>query len=191
MRDEIGRINLEEVYCSRGTVSKSLRKESDLAVSEWGIDVTQFEIKEFELGDFAKELMEQKQGELEKRKKIMKAEALKEAKIEEAKGLKEYAELEAEALIVKSKADAEAEKNRFDAEVYGYEKIAEVLKNNPNILKEYLQLFNAERISKNLGQGKATTVFLPSDMQLMIKSFDIMSDNEQVESDNNLDKDHT
>ncbi|MFW5981185.1 MAG: SPFH domain-containing protein [bacterium] len=186
LRDEIGRINLEEVYCSRATVSKNLRKEADIAVTEWGIDVTQLEIKEFELGDFAAELIAQKQGELEKRKKIMKAEALKEAKIqeakalraakiEEAKALKEYAELEAEALVIKSKAEAEAEKNKFDAEYYGYEKIAKVLEEHPGILADYLQLFNAERISKNLGQGRATTVFLPSNMENMIKSFNIMT----------------
>ncbi|MFW6306962.1 MAG: paraslipin, partial [Bacillota bacterium] len=164
LRDEIGRINLEEVYCSRATVSRNLAREADVAVGEWGIDVTQLEIKEFELGDFARELIEQKQGELEKKKQIMKAEALKEAKIEEAKAMKVYAEMEAEAVKVKAEAEAEAEKYKFDAEVYGYQKIAGVLEKHPGILKDYLQLFNAERISQNLGKGRATTVFLPSDM---------------------------
>ncbi|MFW6264872.1 MAG: SPFH domain-containing protein, partial [Bacillota bacterium] len=198
LRDEIGKINLEEVYCSRASVSRNLCKEADIAVTEWGIDVTQLEIKEFELGDFAKELIEQKQGELEKRKRIMKAEALKEAKIEEAKAIRaakieeakaltEYAELEAEALIIKSKAEAEAEKNKFDAELYGYEKIAAVLKEHPGILREYLQLFNAERISKNLGQGKATTIFLPSNMENLIRSFNIVPNKEQKENISNID----
>lgn len=183
LRDEIGRIDLEEVYCSRTTVSRNLEKEADLAVSNWGIDVTKLEIKEFELGDFAKELIEQKQGELEKRKEIMKAEALKEAKVEEGKGLKAYAEMEAEAIKVRAQAAAEAEKYRFDAEVYGYKKVAEILEKHPNIRKDYLQLFNAERISKNLGQGKATTVFLPSDMQLMIRALNIYSAEDEDEKD--------
>ncbi|MEJ6951423.1 SPFH domain-containing protein [Natronospora cellulosivora (SeqCode)] len=197
LRDEIGRLNLEEVYVSRAVVSERLRKESDEAVSNWGIDVTQLEIKEFELGDLAAELIEQKHTELEKRKKIMKAQALKEArieeakaekaaKLEEAKALKEYAEMEAEAIVIKSKAEAEAEKNKFDAEFYGYEKIAKVLEEHPGILSDYLQLFNAERISKNLGQGKATTVFLPSNMENMIKSFNIMANKEQEEN-NSMD----
>ena len=176
LRDEIGRIDLEKVYCSRATVSRNLEKEADLAVTNWGIDVTQLEIKEFELGDFARELIEQKQSELEKKKQIMKAEALKESKIEEAKALKVYAEMEAEAVMVKARAEAEAEKCRFDAEIYGYERIAEILKKHPRVLTDYFQLHNAEKISQNLGQGKATTVFLPSDMQLMLRSLNIFGD---------------
>ncbi len=185
LRDEIGRIDLEEVYCSRETVSRGLEKEADIAVTDWGIDVTQLEIKEFELGDFAKELIEQKQGELEKKKHIMKAEALKEAKIEEAKALKAYAEMEAEAMLVKARAEAEAEKCKFDAEIYGYQKIAEVLKEHPQILTDYLQLYNAEKITQNLGQGKATTIFLPNDMQLMLRSLNIFGDS----SDGNIEGD--
>ncbi|MFP4016186.1 MAG: SPFH domain-containing protein [Halanaerobiales bacterium] len=190
LRDEIGRIDLEEVYCSRATVSRNLEKEADLAVSEWGIDVTQLEIKEFELGDFAKELIEQKQGELEKRKRIMKAEALKEAKIEEAKALKVFAEMEAEAMMVKARAEAEAERCKFDAEIYGYERIAEVLKKYPRILTDYLQLHNAEKISQNLGQGKATTLFLPSEMQLMLRSLNIYGgdSDKDIGKNNNTDK---
>ncbi|MFP4662738.1 MAG: SPFH domain-containing protein [Halanaerobiales bacterium] len=183
LRDEIGRIDLEEVYCSRATVSRNLEKEADIAVTEWGIDVTQLEIKEFELGDFAKELIEQKQGELEKKKTIMKAEALKEAKIEEAKALKAYAEMEAEAMLVRARAEAEAERCTFDAEIYGYERIAEVLKKYPRILTDYLQLHNAEKISQNLGQGKATTLFLPNEMQLMLRSLNIFGDSSSTDND--------
>lgn len=184
LRDEIGRINLEEVYCSRATVSQNLEKEADIAVTEWGIDVTQLEIKEFELGDFAKELIEQKQSELAKKKEIMKAEALKEAKIEEGKALKAYAEMEAQALKVKARAEAEAEKSRFDAEAYGYEKISSIIEKNPDILTKYLQLYNAEKISQNLGEGKATTVFLPSDMRMMIRSLNIYNKDQEAENDN-------
>lgn len=176
LRDEIGRFNLEEIYCSRATVSRNLEKEADQAVSEWGIDVTKLEIKEFELGDFASELIEQKQEELEKKKRILKAEGLKEAKIQEGMGLKACAELEAEALLIKARAEAEAEKLRFEAEVYGYEKVSKIIKENPGILKDYLQLYNAEKISQNLGQGQATTVFLPSEMQMMIRSLNIFDD---------------
>jgi len=176
LRDEIGRFNLEEVYCSRATVSRNLEKEADQAVKEWGIDVTQLEIKEFELGDFASELIEQKQEELEKKKMILKAEAMREAKLQEAMGLKAVAVAEAEAIKIRAKAEAEAERYRFEAEVYGYEKIARVLKENPQVLTEYLQLYNAEKISQNLGQGRATTVFLPSDMQLMLRSLNIFGD---------------
>lgn len=186
LRDEIGRIDLEEVYCSRATVSRNLEKEADIAVSDWGIDVTKLEIKEFELGDFARELIEQKQSELEKKKQIMKAEAMKEAKVEEGRAVKAYAEMEAEAVIVKAQAEAEAEKYKFDAEVYGYEKIAEILKRHPRVLRDYLQLHNAEKISQNLGQGNATTVFLPNEMQLMLRSLNIFEDKNANNHDNNV-----
>lgn len=189
LRDEIGRFNLEEVYYSRSTISNNLEKEADQTVTEWGIDVTHLEIKEFELGDFASELIEQKQEELEKKKRILKAEGMKEAKIREGEGLKAYAEMEAEAIKIRAKAEAEAEKYRFDAEVYGYQKIAEVLKNNPEIISNYLQLHNAEKISEHLGQGQATTVFLPSDMNLMIRSLNLFDKKEPEELRNEPLKD--
>lgn len=179
LRDEIGMVNLEELYHSRATVSRRLEAEADKQATKWGIDVTQLEIKEFELGKFASELIEQKQQELEKKKMILKAEGLKEAKKQEGLALKEYAELEAEAIKIKAKARAEAEKYRFDAEIYGYRKITEVLKEHPDILMNYLQMYNAEKISQNLGQGRATTVFLPSDMHLMIRALNIFNDEER------------
>ncbi|MEC9487933.1 MAG: stomatin-like protein, partial [Halanaerobium sp.] len=185
LRDEIGMVDLEDVYHSRATVSKRLEQEADEKVTKWGIDVTQLEIKEFELGDFAKELIEQKQQELEKRKVVLRAEGKKEARILEGIAMKEFAEMEAEAIIIKAKANSEAEKFKFDAEVYGYEKIARILKSNPEVLTKYLQLYNADKISKNLGQGRATTVFLPSDMHLMIRALNIFNDEEGL-TDNQL-----
>ena len=186
LRDEIGSFNLEEIYNSRATVSLNLEKEADQAVSAWGIDVTQLEIKEFELGEFASELIEQKQEELEKKKKILRAEGLKEAKIQEGMGLKVYAEMEAEAIKIRARAEAEAEKSKFDAEFYAYEKVAVILKKYPEVLTKYLQLYNAEKISQNLGQGKATTVFLPSDMHLMVRALNIYNtaQDERVEKIN-------
>ncbi len=99
--------------------------------------------------------------------------------------MKAYAEMEAEAMLVKARAEAEAEKCKFDAEIYGYQKIAEVLKEYPQILTDYLQLYNAEKITQNLGQGKATTIFLPNDMQLMLRSLNIFGDSSGSEIENN------
>ncbi|ACL71000.1 SPFH domain-containing protein [Halothermothrix orenii] len=180
LRDEIGRYNLEQVYCSRGKISRNLEVEADKAVTNWGLDVTQLEIKEFELGDFARELIEQKQEELEKRKQILRAEGLKEAKIQEGEALKAYAEMEAEAIRIKARARAEAEKYKFDAEVYGYKKIAKIIKEEPTILTNYFQLHNAEKISQNLGQGQATTVFLPSDMRLMVRALNVFNESKDL-----------
>lgn len=178
LRDEIGRFNLEEIYYSRATLSRDLEKEADKQVTEWGIDVTQLELKEFELGDFAQELIEQKQEELKKRKIILKAQGMKEAKIEEAKALRSYAEMEAEAIKIKAKAEAEAEKCKFEAEVYGYEMIANILQSHPEVLNKYLQLHNAEKIAENLGNGRATTVFMPNNMRLLLSGLNIIDEDE-------------
>ncbi len=178
LRAEMGKHDLEETYSNRTMISDALTVEADKATDPWGIKVIRLEIKEFELGDFAEQLLRQKQQDIEKRQQILHAEGLREAKIKEAEGLREYeiqvaeghrraAEAEAEAIKTKAAATAEAKKMQYLADAEGYQAIAKVLEENPQ-LPYYLRLHTADVVSKNLGEGQATKLFLPNSMDHLI-----------------------
>ena len=186
LRAEIGNHNLEETYSNRALISESLTREADKATDDWGIKVIRLEIKEFELGNFAEQLLRQKQQDIEKRQQILHAEGLREAKIKEAEGQREYeikvaegkkfaAMSEAEALTVKAQAEADAKKMQFDAEAYGYQIIAQVIKEHPDITY-YLKLHAGNTISKNLSEGNATKIFLPNSSEQLINIFSAISE---------------
>ena len=178
LRAEMGKHDLEETYSNRTMISDALTEEADRATEPWGIKVIRLEIKEFELGDFAEQLLRQKQQDIEKRQQILHAEGLREAKIKEAEGLREYeiqvaeghrqaAEAEAEAIRTKAAATAEAKRLQFLADAEGYQAVAKVLAENPQ-LPFYLRLHTADVVSKNLGAGKATKLFLPNSIEQLI-----------------------
>jgi|GEM_PF-3599362 len=186
LRAEIGKHNLEETYSNRTMISEALTREADKATDEWGIRVIRLEIKEFELGAFAEQLLRQKQQDIEKRQQILHAEGLREAKIREAQGQKEYEVLvaegkklaalaEAEAIKIKAEAEAEAKKVQYQAEAFGYKIIADILSENPRIAY-YLRLHTADRISRNLSDGQSTKLFLPNTIDQLIGAFSVLSD---------------
>ncbi len=196
LRAEIGNHDLEETYSNRTMISEALTQEADKATDEWGIRVIRLEIKEFELGNFAEQLLRQKQQDIEKRQQILQAEGLREAKIKEAEGLREYeiqlaegrklaATAEAETIKVKANAEAEAQKMRFQAEAYGYKVVADVLKENPD-LAYYLKLHTADVISKHLSNGQATKLFLPNAVDQLVGAFTVVSESlaQTKQSDN-------
>ncbi len=183
LRAEIGKHNLEETYSNRTMISQSLTKEADQATDNWGIRVIRLEIKEFELGEFAEQLLKQKQQDIEKRQQILHAEGLREAKIKEAQGQREYdiqiaegkkqaALAEADATKIRAQAEAEALKMRFDAESYGYKVVADVVRENPEI-QFYLRLHTADTVSRNLSEGAATKFFLPNNVDQMVNAFTV------------------
>lgn len=186
LRAEIGKHDLEETYSNRIGISRSLTEEADKATDDWGIRVVRLEIKEFELGDFAEQLLRQKQQDIEKRQQILHAQGLREAKIHEAEGQKEFhvqvaegkklaAKAEAEAIKIRAEAEAEAKKMQFEAESYGYEVIAKVMQSQPQIVN-YFKYHTAETVSQNLSQGQATKLFLPNSMDQLVSTFSVMSD---------------
>jgi regulator of protease activity HflC (stomatin/prohibitin superfamily) len=186
LRAEMGKHDLEETYSNREAISKSLTNAADIATDPWGISVIRLEIKEFDLGEFAGDLLKQKQQEIEKRQQILLAEGDKEAKIKEAEGNKESEVLkaeghkiaaiaEAEAVKTKAMAEAEAKKMLYDAECYGYRIIADVLNESPDV-KYYLKLHNANAISKNLSEGNATKLFLPNQIDQLVSGFSVLAD---------------
>jgi len=150
LRAEIGKHNLKDVHSNRTQISEELTREADRATDEWGIRIFRLEIKEFELGEFAEQLLRQTKQEIEKQQHTLQIEAIKE----------------------RAAAEAEALRMKFEAEAAGYQTIAGVLKANPH-LAYYLKLHTAENISKHLSSGQSTKVFLPNNIEQLLNTFSI------------------
>lgn len=181
LRSEIGRHDLEETYSNRTSISAALTLEADKATDAWGIKVIRLEIKEFELGKFADQLLRQKQQDIEKRQQILHAEGLREAKVKEAEGVRDYAVLTAEGRQRAAVADGEAIRTRaaaeaaarvmaFEAEAEGYRAIGKALRESPGI-EYYLKLHTATEVSERLASGTATKLFLPASVEGIVANF--------------------
>ena len=186
LRAEIGKHELEETYSNRTKISEELTREADKATDIWGIKVVRLEIKEFELGNFAEQLLRQKNQEIEKRQQILQAEGLREAQIKKGEGERDYmicvaqgnraaAENDAEAVRIRAKADADAVKMKYDADMYGYNLISKLMVEKPEI-KYFLQLHTADIVSDNLSKGPASKLFLPNDIDKLVGVFSVLSE---------------
>ena len=193
LRAEIGKHDLEDIYSNRNLISQNLTQEADNATDDWGIKVIRLEIKEFDLGEFAEDLLRQKQQDIERRQRVIQAEGLREAKIKEAEGLKEAtilkaqgeqlaAEAEANAIKTKAAAEAEAMKMKYEAEAHGYQVVADTLKMHPEITY-YLKLHTADKVSKNLSHGQSTKLFLPNGIDQLVSAFSVLSNAQQTDTE--------
>lgn len=184
LRAEIGEHDLEQTYSNRTAISNDLTAEADKATKAWGIRVIRIEIKSFELGAFADQLLRQKQQDIEKRQQILQAEGLREAKIKEAQG-------DAEATRMRADANALAKRLQYQAEAYGYDLVADVLLRKPGIL-DYLKYHTADSITQNLANGQATKLFLPNSIEQLLAAFSTMSSAiKETETDSEPENGHT
>ena len=197
LRAEIGKHDLERTYSNRAEISQALAEEANSATRTWGINVVRLEIKEFDLQDFATELLQQKQQEIKRKQQVTEAEGMREAKIKEAEGDKAaaikraestriVAEANAAATLIKAKADAEAhifeaeacskaQDMQTDVDMYNFNKVSDLIKKNPYII-HYLRLNSAEKVSENLANGKASKLFLPNSTNDLMKTFLVNSE---------------
>lgn len=109
LRAEIGKHDLERTYSNRSEISQALAAEANSATRNWGINVVRLEIKEFDLQDFATELLKQKQQEIKRKQQVTEAEGMREAKIKEAEGEKAAAIKIAESTKIVAQANADAQ----------------------------------------------------------------------------------
>ena len=186
LRAEIGKHDLEETYTNRSHISDALTAEADKATDDWGIKVIRLEIKEFELGEFAQNLLDQKKQDIERRQQIIEAEGSRAARIKEAEGERDAtvliaegkkmaADAEAQAIKIKAEAQAAAVRMEYEAEAQGYAAVASSIRENPEITY-FLKLNTADKISKNLSDGKATKLLLPNNMEQLVSAFALTSE---------------
>ncbi|MCI5699381.1 MAG: SPFH/Band 7/PHB domain protein [Lachnospiraceae bacterium] len=175
LRNIIGDLELDETLTSRETINTKMRASLDIATDPWGIKVNRVELKNIMPPAAIQDAMEkQMKAERERREAILIAEGQKKSTILVAEGKKEAAILDAQAEKEAAILRAEAEKEKMIREAEGKAKAIEtVQKANADgirFIKEagadeaVLTLKSLEAL-KNLADGQATKIVVPSDLQ--------------------------
>ena len=190
LRNVIGDLELDETLTSRETINTQMRASLDVATDPWGIKVNRVELKNIMPPAAIQDAMEkQMKAERERREAILKAEGEKKSTILVAEGKKEAAILDAQAEKEAAILRAEAQKEKMIREAEGQAKAIEtVQKANAEgirLIKEagadesVLTIKSLEAL-KNLAEGQATKIIVPSDLQglagLATSFKEIMSD---------------
>ena len=164
LRNIVGELELDETLTSRDTVNTKMRSILDEATDPWGIKINRVELKNILPPRDIQDAMEkQMRAERERREAILKAEGEKKSSILVAEGEKESVILKAQAEAEKAKLIAEAEKAKLIAEAEGKAKAIELVnKAQPNAAYITLEGYEALKV---LGQGEATKIIVPSELQ--------------------------
>ena len=175
LRNLIGELELDQTLTSRDIINTKMRAILDEATDPWGIKINRVEVKNIIPPRDIQEAMEkQMRAERERREKILQAEGEKKSNILIAEGEKESAILRAEAdkesKIRIAEGEAEAMLKLKQAEADGIRLLQEAEAQGINMLKQAdaneavlrLKGFNA---LKDLANGEATKIIVPSDMQ--------------------------
>lgn len=153
LRNIVGELELDETLTSRDTVNAKMRLILDEATDPWGIKINRVELKNILPPKDIQEAMEkQMRAERERREAILRAEGEKRAAILRAEGEKESAVLRAEAVKIKLLTEAEGQALA----------IRRIVEAKPDAAYVTLQGYEA---LKNLAQGEATKIIVPSNIQ--------------------------
>ncbi len=175
LRNLIGELELDQTLTSRDIINTKMRAILDEATDPWGIKINRVEVKNIIPPRDIQEAMEkQMRAERERREKILQAEGEKKSNILIAEGQKESAILRAEAdkesKIRIAEGEAEAMLKLKQAEADGIRLLQEAEAQGINMLKQadaneaVLRLKGFDAL-KDLANGEATKIIVPSDMQ--------------------------
>ena len=175
LRNIIGELDLDETLTSRDVINTKMRVILDEATDPWGIKVNRVEVKNILPPQDIREAMErQMRAEREKREKILLAEGEKQSAILQAEGKKESmilnAEAEKQAAIKKAEGQSESIRKLKAAEAEGVLMLRKAEAEGLELLKKagadeaVLKLRSYDALVQ-LGQGQATKIIVPSDIQ--------------------------
>ena len=175
LRNIIGELDLDETLTSRDVINTKMRVILDEATDPWGIKVNRVEVKNILPPQDIREAMErQMRAEREKREKILLAEGEKQSAILQAEGRKESmilnAEAEKQAAIKKAEGESESIRKIKSAEADGVLMLRKAEAEGLELLKKagadetVLKLKSYDALVQ-LGQGQATKIIVPSDIQ--------------------------
>ncbi len=175
LRNVIGDLELDETLTSRETINTQMRASLDIATDPWGIKVNRVELKNIMPPAAIQDAMEkQMKAERERREAILRAEGEKKSTILVAEGKKEAAILDAQAEKEAAILRAEAQKEKMIREAEGQAKAIETVQQanaeGIRLIKSagadeaVLTLKSLEAL-KNLADGQATKIVVPSDLQ--------------------------
>ena len=152
LRNIVGTLTLDELLTARDKINSELLLEVDKATDVWGIDITRIEVQNITPPAEIKAAMDKQMiAERNKRATILEAQATKEKAITEAEGKKN-------AMLMEAEAKAKSIELVANAEAEAIKKINEQKPSN-----EYIKL-EAIKSLKDLAQGQATKIILPSDI---------------------------
>lgn len=174
LRNIVGDLELDQTLTSRDLVNSKLRVILDEATDKWGIKVNRVELKNIlPPQDIQTAMEKQMRAEREKREAILRAEGSKTAAILEAEGARQAQILNAEA--IKESAILEAEGQR-QAQILNAEGEAQAILNVQRAFADSLMMIKDAQADekvlalksletlKDLGDGQATKLIIPSDL---------------------------
>ena len=175
LRNVVGELTLDEALTSRDRINAKMSEAIDAATDPWGIKINRVELKDImppkEITDAMSKEMK---AEREKRQAILEAQAHKDSIITRSEGDKQskilQAEAEKEAQIALAKGKAEAIKMVYEAEAQGLEKLA-----SSHVTESVLKLKGLEAL-KDVADGNATKIFMPSDISSMIQTLGVIGE---------------
>ena len=163
LRSVVGDMELDQTLTSREEINAKLLRILDEATDPWGIKVTRVEIKNIQPpAEIAEVMSKQMRAERERRQTVLEAQAHKEAVVSRAEGDKQAkilsAEAEKQAQISLAEGRARSIELTYTAEAEGLKRIKEA-----GIDSTVIRLKGIEAL-KQVADGRATKIFLPSDM---------------------------
>jgi len=122
LREEVGKLTLDESFSSRERINRELLKDLNEVCLGWGVEITRVELQNLQPSPAIKDAMElQMAAERKKRAAILQSEGEKTTLINEAEGRATAAIRDAEAQHRATILGAEAEANRQRIEAEGFQ----------------------------------------------------------------------
>jgi len=174
LRNIVGDLELDETLTSRDHVNSKLRIILDEATDKWGIKVNRVELKNIlPPQDIQTAMEKQMRAEREKREAILRAEGQKTAAILEAEGDRQAQILNAEAIkqaaILEAEGQRQAQILKAEGEAQAIINVQRAFADSLVMIKEagadekVLAIKSLETL-KDLGDGQATKLIIPSDL---------------------------
>ncbi len=187
LRNIIGEMELDQTLTGREAINAKMTAVLDEATDAWGIKVNRVELKNIMPPHEIEEVMtKQMRAERERRQTILEAQAHQEAVVARAKGDKEAkvlaAEAERDAQIALAEGKAKSIELVYQAEAEGLERLREA-----NISENVLRLKGLEAL-KNVADGRATKIFMPSEFSNAISFGGALSESMGIGDATPIDK---
>jgi len=178
LRNIIGELELDQTLTSRDVINTKMRAILDVATDPWGIKVNRVELKNIlPPADIQSSMEKQMKAERDRRQAILQAEGQKKSAILIAEGERESAILRADAekqaAILKAEAEKQAAILRADGEAQAIRMVQQAMADSLGMLNsqapnDQVVKLKAIQAMEKLGDGKATKIIIPSEMQGLV-----------------------
>ena len=153
VRASIGKMELDEVQSNRSQLIVAIKTAIEVAVGDWGVEVTRAELLDVNLDQATRDAMLQQ----------LNAERARRAQVTDAEGNKRAVELNADAELYAAEQAAKARRILADAEAYATGVVAEVISKNGLEAAQYQVALKQVEALTALGSGEGKqTIVLPS-----------------------------